>query len=172
MVPFLPLLSCESPVSVKENPDRKKKKKKKKNITSKNRLLKTCQVFFGTPGTPSVFTFFVLLVGFWVLVLDLISTFSSKLVTLTVFEAFYDSFLCQRIFHQDFSLFSGFLFFFALSFLPVFKLFVFPVLQYLRQLFPPCRGICKCICTCKCICICKSMKSMYKVTVWCVRFPS
>ena len=112
MVPSLPLLSCESPVSVKENPDRKIKKKKKKNITSKNRLLKTCQVFFGTPGTPSVFTFFVLLVGFWVLVLDLTSTFSSKLVTLTVFEAFYDSFLCQRIFHQDFSLFSGFLFFF------------------------------------------------------------
>ena len=28
MVPFLPLLSCELSVSVKENPDRKKKKKK------------------------------------------------------------------------------------------------------------------------------------------------
>ena len=27
MVPYLPLLSCESSVSVKENPDRKKKKK-------------------------------------------------------------------------------------------------------------------------------------------------
>ena len=27
MVPFLPLLSCELSVSVKENPDRKKKKK-------------------------------------------------------------------------------------------------------------------------------------------------
>ena len=31
MVPSLPLLSCESPVSVKENPDRKKKKINKTN---------------------------------------------------------------------------------------------------------------------------------------------
>ena len=30
MVPSLPLLSCESSVSVKENPDRKKKEKEKK----------------------------------------------------------------------------------------------------------------------------------------------
>ena len=32
MVPSLPLLSCESSVSVKENPDRRKKKKKKKIV--------------------------------------------------------------------------------------------------------------------------------------------
>ena len=35
MVPSLPLLSCESSVSVKENPDRKKKKK----ILSDHKLL-------------------------------------------------------------------------------------------------------------------------------------
>ena len=37
MVPSLPLLSCESSVSVKENPDRKKnqKKKSKKKKTPK-----------------------------------------------------------------------------------------------------------------------------------------
>ena len=34
MVPSLPLLSCESSVSVKENPDRKKKKKKMAHIAS------------------------------------------------------------------------------------------------------------------------------------------
>ena len=32
MVPSLPLLSCESPVSAKENPDRKKKKTVKKYV--------------------------------------------------------------------------------------------------------------------------------------------
>ena len=36
MVPSLPLLSCESWVSVKENPDRKKKKKKKKEERTDN----------------------------------------------------------------------------------------------------------------------------------------
>ena len=35
MVPSLPLLSCESSVSGKENPDRKKKKKAKKSYNSR-----------------------------------------------------------------------------------------------------------------------------------------
>ena len=44
MVPSLPLLSCESPVSVKENPDRKKKEKKNNDkaiiLSSKNNTAK------------------------------------------------------------------------------------------------------------------------------------
>ena len=40
MVPSLPLLSCESSLSVKENPDRKKKKRKKAESLN-NRSAKT-----------------------------------------------------------------------------------------------------------------------------------
>ena len=43
MVSSLPLLSCESSVSVKENPDRKKKKKKKSN-KRKNKVKSTDQI--------------------------------------------------------------------------------------------------------------------------------
>ena len=42
MVPSLPLLSCESSVSVKENPDRKKKKKKSNK--RKNKVKSTDQI--------------------------------------------------------------------------------------------------------------------------------
>ena len=38
MVPSLPLLSCDSSVSVKVNPDRKKKKKKANVINNENGL--------------------------------------------------------------------------------------------------------------------------------------
>ena len=43
VLPSLPLLSCESSVSVKENPDRKKQKKQKKKqrIPSRNQVYKT-----------------------------------------------------------------------------------------------------------------------------------
>ena len=43
IVPSLPLLSCESSVSVKQNPDRKKKERKK---LLKNRLSLSTQDFF------------------------------------------------------------------------------------------------------------------------------
>ena len=41
MVPSLPLLSCGSSVSVKENPDRKKKKKKKNSSEDPVNFLKS-----------------------------------------------------------------------------------------------------------------------------------
>ena len=41
MVPSLPLLSCESSVSVKENPDRKKKKKNSDLAGNRNNILGT-----------------------------------------------------------------------------------------------------------------------------------
>ena len=44
MVPSLPLLSCESSVSVKENPDRKKKQKNKKKTPSHRSILQTCRL--------------------------------------------------------------------------------------------------------------------------------
>ena len=47
MAPSLPLLSCESSVSVKENPDRKKKKKKNLGIFKTHRRILE---FFWLPG--------------------------------------------------------------------------------------------------------------------------
>ena len=48
MVPSLPLLSCESSVSVKENPDRKKTTKK--NKTKKTTNLKNLQMHTNSFG--------------------------------------------------------------------------------------------------------------------------
>ena len=48
MVPSLPLMSCELPVSVKENPDRKKKQAKQKTwdiSTARFQIFKIVRLF-------------------------------------------------------------------------------------------------------------------------------
>ena len=55
MVPSLPLLSCESSVSVKENPDRKKK------IVSGTHISKFAELYLqGFPGNKLSVFFFIL----------------------------------------------------------------------------------------------------------------